>query len=382
MNDARGSADESCDAIVVGVGGMGSATAYQLADRDHDVIGIERYDVPHAMGSSHGSTRIIRRVQHEDPSYVPLVERAYELYRDLEARTGRDLLHVTGSIHAGAPGTDLVDDARESCEANGVEYEELPAGTVNERFPGYDLPEEFDAVYQADGGFLDCERCIVAHIEAAHAEGATIRAREEVLDWSESGDGVRVRTNKGRYAADQLVLTAGPWTRELLPGLTEKAVPIRALMAWLQPREPALFSPDRFPVFVVRDEEEGGYGFPVYDVPGFKFGRSREPRAVVDPDDMDREPTNAEEELHRRFAERYFPDGAGPTIALRTCIQSHSEDGDFVIGRAPGHDAVTVGAGFTGHGFKFTSVVGEVLADLATEGRTDHDISKHSVDRL
>lgn len=376
------SRDDRYDAIVVGVGGIGSATTYHLARRGLDVLGIERHDVPHAMGSSHGSTRIIRKAQQEGPSYVPLVERAYELWRDLEARTGRDLLYVTGSVHAGAPGTDLVGNVREACDANGIEYELLSAETVNERFPGYDLPEGFDAVYQDDGGFLDCERCISAHVQAAHAEGATIRGREEVLEWSETTDGVRVRTDKGRYAADELVLAAGPWTAELLPSIAENAVPVRALMTWLQPKRPELFAPERFPVFVLRGEEEGGYGFPVHDVPGFKFGRSGENREVVDPDQMDREPTTAEEELHRRFAETYFPEGAGPTISLRTCIQSYSADEDFVLGRAPGHDAVTVGAGFTGHGFKFASVTGEILADLATEGETDHDISEHGVERL
>lgn len=370
------------DAIVVGGGGVGSATTYRLARRGLDVLGIERHDVPHTMGSSHGSTRIIRRAQHEGPEYVPLVERAYELWRDLEDRTGRDLLTVTGSVHAGAPGTDVVSTVREACRAHDVEHEELAAREINERFPGYDLPDGFQAIHQPDGGYLDCEQCVVAHVEAAHAEGATVRAREQVLDWSETADGVRVRTDKGRYAADELVLTAGPWTGELLPSIAGEAVPVRALMTWLQPKRPALFTPDRFPVFVLRDVDEGGYGFPVHDVPGFKFGRSGDPEEVVDPDRMDREPTAAEEELHRRFAERFFPAGAGPTVALRTCLQSYSTDEHFVLGRAPDHDAVTVGAGFTGHGFKFTSVTGEVLADFVTEGETDHDVSIHAIDRL
>jgi len=381
MSDTPGAADRY-DTIVVGVGGVGSATTYQLADRGLDVLGIERYDVPHAMGSSHGSTRIIRRAQHEGPSYVPLVERAYELWRALEAQTGRELLFATGSVHAGGPGTDLVADAAEACRVNGVEHERLPAATVNDRFPGYDLPETFEAVYQPDGGYLDCERCLVAHVEAAHRAGATVRGRETVRGWTETADGVRVRTDKGRYAADELVLTAGPWTAELLPGYADQAVPVRALMTWLQPRTPELFTPDRFPVFVIRDRAEGGYGFPVHDVPGFKFGRSGEPRAVVDPDRMDREPTAAEEELHRRFAERFFPEAAGPTLSLRTCVQSYSADDHFVLGRVPGYDAVTVGGGFTGHGFKFASVTGEILADLATDGETDHDISMHDIDRL
>ena len=371
---------ERYDAIVVGVGGVGSAATYHLADRDLDVLGIERFDVPHTRGSSHGSTRIIRRVQHEGPAYVPLVERAYELWRDLEARTGRDLLHVTGSVHAGSTGTDVVEDAREACDAHGIPYETLSGPEVNERFPGYDLPDGFGAVYQEDGGFLACEQCTIAHVEAAHEAGATVRGRERVLDWSETTDGVRVRTDKGRYAADELVVTAGPWTRELVPELAAEAVPVRAVMAWFQPEEPELFAPERFPVFVVKDAEDGGYGFPQHDVPGFKLGVS-DPTPVTDPDAMDREPTRAEEELHRRFAERYFPAGTGPTVGLSTCIWSMSEDEHFVLGRPDGHDAVTVGAGFSGHGFKFASVTGELLADVAVEGESEHEVEAFDVNR-
>ncbi|SNR64109.1 N-methyl-L-tryptophan oxidase [Halorubrum vacuolatum] len=370
------------DVIVVGVGGVGSATVSHLARRGLDVLGLERRDVPHAMGSSHGSTRIIRRAQHEGAEYVPLADRAYECWRALEERSGRDLLTVTGSIHAGAPGTDLIGDVVSACDAADVPYERLDAPTVNDRFPGYDLPADFEVVFQSEGGFLDVERCVSAYVTDAHAAGATIRGRERVLDWSETGDGVRVRTNKRRYEADELVITAGSWAGELLPELAAEAVPVRAVMTWLQPTEPELFSPERFPVFVLRSHEEGGYGFPAYDVPGFKFGRSADPLEVVDPETMDRAPTAKDEELHRRFAERYFPAGAGPTLSLRTCVQSFSSDEEFVVGRVPGHDTVTVATGFSGHGFKFASMLGEVLADLAIDGKTDHDLSIHSVGRV
>jgi len=377
------------DAIVVGVGGVGSAATCHLARRGLDVLGIERFDVPHAMGSSHGSTRIIRRVQHEGAAYVPLVERAYDLWRDLERETGRDLLHVTGSVHAGAPDTTVVEDAREACEAHDIAHETLDAAAVNDRFPGYDLPERFRAVYQPDGGFLACEQCTVAHVEAAHAAGATVRAREQVLDWTETTDGVRVRTDKGRYAADELVVTAGPWTGKLVSELASETVPVRAVMAWLQPERPENFQPGRFPVFVVREGDRegglgvggGGYGFPVYDRPGFKLGLG-DPQPVVNPDSMDREPTRAEERLHREFAERYFPDGAGPTVGLTTCLWSMSDDEHFLLGRPEGYDSVTVGAGFSGHGFKFASATGEVLADIASVGETDHDIGIFDVTRV
>jgi sarcosine oxidase len=371
------------DVVVIGVGGVGSAATYHLADRGLDVLGIERYDVPHSRASSHGSTRIVRRVQHEGPEYVPLVERAYDLWRDLEDRTGRDLLHVTGSVHAGPPASGVVEDSRAACDAHDVPYELLSAGDVNERYPGYDLPAEYRALYQADGGFLACEQGTIAHVEAAHDAGATVRAREEVLEWSETGDGVRVRTDRGRYAADELVLTAGPWTRELVPELDGEAEPVRAVMAWFQPERPEWFTPERFPVFVVREEgEDGGcYGFPQYDVPGFKIGASHSD-PLEDPDEMEREPTRADEDLHRELAERYFPSGAGPTMGLTTCMWTMSDDEHFLLGRPDGYDSVTLGAGFSGHGFKFAPVTGEVLADLAADGVTEHDIGIFDVNRL
>jgi len=377
------SVDSRHDVVVVGVGGAGSATVHELAARGLDVLGLEQFDVPHARGSSHGSTRIIRLTQPEHPSYVPLVRRAYERWRALEEATGRTLVHTTGSVHAGGPGTTIVDDAREACEENGVEYEHLSAAEINERFPGYDLPEGFSGVYQADGGFLDCERCVVAHVEAAHAAGATVRAREPVLDWTETADGVEVTTNKGRYAADRIVVTAGAWAGKLVPELEGELTPTRRVMAWLQPERPERFAPEAFPVFSLRDDARdwNGYGFPVYDVPGFKFGRGPSVPAAVDPDRMSQEPTHAEEELLRKFAAQYFPDGAGPTMQLQTCMITDSTDGHFLLGRLPDRP-VSVAAGFTGHGFKFSSVVGEAMADFVVDGDTDLPVDVHRLSRL
>ncbi len=362
------------DVIVVGVGGMGAATAYHLAERGLDVLGVERYDVPHAMGSSHGISRIIRKPQYEDPAYVPLVERAYDLWRDLEAKTGRDLLFITGGIDAGPPGSEVLEGSLESCAAHDLEHEVLSAETVNERFPGYDLPADHRAVYQPDGGFLVPERCIVAHVEAAHAAGATIRAREPVHEYRHLDDGVRVETSKGTYEADRLVVTAGAWAAKLLPALEGLAVPERQVLAWLQPTEPTAFDADRFPVFIHEADDGHYYGFPRHDVPGFKFGKFNHREETVDPDGFDRDPEPADEELLRSYADRYFPTGAGPTMQLTTCLFTNTPDNHFILGRLPDEPRVTVGAGFSGHGFKFASVIGEILADLTITGETDHEI--------
>ncbi|MFB6298856.1 MAG: N-methyl-L-tryptophan oxidase [Halobacteriales archaeon] len=370
------------ETIVVGIGGMGSAVTAHLAERGVDVLGLERYDIPHAMGSSHGKTRIIRLAQYEDPSYVPLVKRAYELWREREADHHRRLLYTTGGIDAGPPDSDIVTGSIRSCREHGLEHERLTGATVNERFPGYRLPEEYEAVYQPDGGFLVPEQCIVAHVNAAHAAGAEIHAREAVTDWEPHDGGVHVATDAGSYTAEKLVVTAGAWTGKLLPAVEELLDPERQVLAWLQPTEPTAFDPDRFPVFVLETAEGHYYGFPVFDVPGFKFGRFNHLEESVDPDTMNRTPTGQDEELLREFAETYFPTGAGPTMQLAPCLFTNTPDDHFILDRHPQYPQVTVGAGFSGHGFKFASAIGEVLADLSETGQTAHDIDLFSLDRF
>jgi len=371
------------DAVVVGVGGMGSATAYHLAARGIDVLGLERYDVPHDMGSSHGVTRIIRRPQYEDPAYVPLVDRAYDLWRDLEERTGRDLLHVTGGVDAGPPDSDVFEGSLESCRLHGIDHEVLPASEVNERFPGYDLPADHRAVFQPEGGFLVPEQCVIAHVEAAQAEGAEIRAREPVADITPLPDGgVDVTSRRERYEADRLVVTAGAWAGELLPELAELAVPERQVLAWLQPTAPRRFDAENFPVFVHAAADGHYYGFPRHDVPGFKFGKFNHLGETVDPDGMDREPRPEDERLLRAYAERHFPGGTGPTMRLATCMFTNTPDGHFILDTLPDHPQIAVGAGFSGHGFKFASAVGEVLAELTIHGSTDRDVNLFRLDRF
>lgn len=385
---------ERYDAIVIGVGGVGSAATYRLAERGLDVLGLERFDIPHTRGSSHGSTRIVRLTQPEAPSYVPLARAAFEHWRDLEDETGRDLLTITGSVHAAEAGSRFLDDARASLDAHGIRYRYLSGAAVNERFPGYSLPEGYRAIYQPDGGFIDCERAIVAHVEAAHAAGATIHAREQVQDWTEIdgtggtngtngvGDRVCVETSKGAYEADQIVIATGAWSGRFLPALDAFLTPTRHVMAWLQPSEPERYTPGTFPVFSLRGEHGLGYGFPAYDVPGFKLGVDPPSPAATDPEAMAREPTEADEALHREFAATYFPDGAGPTMGLSTCLVTESSDGHFLLGSHPEYGNVQVAAGFSGHGFKFSAVVGAVLADFVTEGGTDHAIDRHRIERV
>ncbi|WP_436348175.1 N-methyl-L-tryptophan oxidase [Natronorubrum sp. FCH18a] len=362
------------EAIVLGVGGMGSAAVYHLAKRGADVLGIEQFDIPHARGSSHGDTRIFRLTQSEHPGYGQFAKRARELWWQLEEESGEDILTVTGSIQAGLPDGPEVRDEMEVCEANDLEYELLSGEEMNERFPGYELPDHYQGVYQPDGGFLACEKAIIEHVKQAHAAGGTVHARERVRNWKPDEGRVRLETDRGTYVTDNLVVTAGGWAAKHLDVLEGHLVPERRVMAWLQTEAPAKFTPENFPVFDIAVPEGTFYGFPEYGRPGFKFGRSPDLPEPIDPDDWRDEPTLQDEELLRQLPRNYFPEAAGPTMALSSCIVTSSTDGYFYIDQHPDHPQVAIAAGFSGHGYKYCSVVGETLADLVTDGETENHV--------
>ncbi|MBM2822683.1 MAG: Sarcosine oxidase [Thermoleophilia bacterium] len=362
---------ERYDVVVVGVGGMGSAALYHLARRGKRVLGLERFDVPNDMGSSHGITRVIRLAYFEHSDYVPLLRRAYELWRELESEAGEQLLHITGIVEAGER---IYDGALRSCSDHGIPHETIDGRELGRRYPAFRLPPDLPVFVQADGGFLLPERCIVAHVSGALARGAVVRARERVLEWTETENGVRVRTDRRVVEAERLVLTAGAWSQDVARLPSGLAGALRQALAWFQPGRPELFTPERLPVFNLVLDGEHFYGFPVFGVPGFKVGRYDHFGQAGDPDAISREPTMADEAPLRAFAERYFPEGAGPTIALKTCLFEPSPDEHFLIDRHPDASSAIVGAGFSGHGFKFCSVVGEILADIAVDGTTSHDI--------
>ncbi|HEX5414740.1 MAG TPA: N-methyl-L-tryptophan oxidase [Chloroflexota bacterium] len=370
------------DVIVLGVGGMGSAAVYHLARRGRRVLGLERFAIPHDQGSSHGITRIIRLAYYEHPSYVPLLRRAYELWHELEHACGEQLLWETGSIDAGPPGSLVFEGSRRSCELHDLPHEVLTSAELTRRFPGYRLPAETLALFQPQGGFLRPEECIVGHVAVAQARGAEVHPQEQVLDWEPRPDGVRVRTDRGSYEAEKLVVAAGAWSSGLLDCLAGLATPERQVLAWLEPLRPERFAPERFPVFNLLVEEGRYYGFPVFGVPGFKIGRYHHLDETVDPDRIDRACHPRDEEVLRAFAERYFPDGAGPTLSLKTCMFTNSPDEHFIVDRHPDFPQVALAAGFSGHGFKFCSVIGEILADLAEAGATRHDIDLFRLSRF
>jgi sarcosine oxidase len=375
-------AKRSYDAIVIGLGAMGSAALFHLAHRGRAVLGLERFDIPHDRGSSHGITRIIRLAYYEHPSYVPLLRRAYELWHELERLAGIQLLHTTGSIDAGPPDSAVVEGSLRSCELHDLPHEVLTSAELTARFPGYRLPSETVAVFQPQGGFLLPELCVSYHVIGAQAAGAEVHAREQVLGWEPSPRGVTVTTDRDVYEAEKLIVSAGAWMASLVPSLGGLTVPERQVLAWMQPHRPDLFQPDRFPVFNLVVEEGRYYGFPVFGIPGFKVGCYHHRREIVDPETMDRACHPEDERLLRAFTQRYFPDAAGPTTAMHTCLFTNTSDEHFVLDALPSHPQVIVASPCSGHGFKFASVVGEILADLVMTGTTAHDISLHRLARL
>jgi sarcosine oxidase len=362
------------DVIVVGAGGMGAAAAAHLATRGLRVLAIEQFEPGHDRGSSHGLSRIIRLAYFEHPSYVPLLRRAFELWHELEASAREPLLHVTGALDIGWEGSLVFEGSRLSCREHDLRHEVLSSADVQRRVPAWRLPQSAAAIFQPDGGFLRPERCILAHVTRARAAGATMRTGDRVIDWDASGGRVRVRTGHGTDEAGQLVLAAGAWVASLVPALSPLVVPERQVVGWFDIAQPALFSPAAFPVFVFEAEEGLFYGFPELDVPGFKIGKFRHRLERADPDMPDRGCHPEDEAVLRDAVSRYLPDANGRLLRHSTCMFTNTPDGHFVIDRHPDAPEVLIVSPCSGHGFKFCSVVGEIVADLVERNATSHDV--------
>jgi sarcosine oxidase len=373
------------DAIVIGLGGMGSATLFHLARRGLRVLGLEQFTIPHVFGSSHGLTRIIRLAYFESPKYVPLLRRSYELWDRLQTEAGEALLHITGSLDIGWDGSRTVSGSLGACHEHDLAFELMTAAQLHSRYPGYELPAGMMAVFQPQGGLLVPERCVVAHVEGARRAGATVLEHQRVLDWEASPAGVRVRSANETYDAARLVITAGPWARTLVPSLSALAVPERQVVMWTSVEDQSLFAPDRFPVFNLQashDDSEHYYGFPIHGRHGFKVGRYHHRRESGTPEDLSRQTDAEDEEMLRVALRRFFPKANGPALALETCLFTNSPDGHFILDRLDGLRNVAVAAGFSGHGFKFCSVIGEIMADLVTEGESPLDLRMFSAARF
>jgi sarcosine oxidase len=373
---------DSFDVIVVGLGGMGSAAACELARRGRRVLGLEQFALGHDQGSSHGLTRIIRKAYYENPDYVPLVQRAYERWYDLEQRQGRHLLTEAPCLSIGRPDSSLIRGVQASARQHNLPVESLDVGELRRRFPAFHVSDEYAGVLERSAGFLYVEECVLAHIREAQRHGAEVHDHEAVMRWEATPSSVTVHTQTNRYTAARLILTAGPWAGAFLARCGVPLTVMRQVGLWFSTANDRLFRRDVFPLYIADTPLGHYYGFPMLDVNGIKMAQHYGAPELSGPEAVDRTATPADEENGRRFLREFLPAVNGPLRRASVCIYTLTPDRHFAIDLHPEHPNVAVAAGFSGHGFKFASVVGEILADLAEEERTQLPIGMFRLKRF
>jgi sarcosine oxidase len=371
------------DVIVVGVGAMGAATCWQLSRRGVRVLGLEQFGIVHALGSSHGHSRMIRMAYYEHPDYVPLLRRAYQLWDELEAASGEQVLYRTGGIYMGRPGGEVVAGTIDAATRHRLSHEVLTHRDLARRHPQFALPEDFIGVWEPAAGFLLCEKSVALFARMALEAGATLHGHEPVQHVDLQPTGVTVTTPDDTYHAGHVVFCGGAWSGRLLADLNTRLTVTRQVLGWLWPQTPAPFALGTFPVWGIEQPDGSlAYGFPMMpDLPGLKMARHG-PGPATDPDTVPRDCTPADRAEVLGIARTYLPGGAGPLLSSRVCLYTHSPDGHFIIDRHPTSARATIACGFSGHGFKFASVMGEILADLSTTGVTPLPIRFLGLDRL
>ena len=369
------------DVIVMGTGGMGSAAAYHLARRGARVLGIEQFGAAHDQGSSHGRTRVIRQAYYEGPDYVPLLFRAYDLWHALEREAGTTLLTKTGALHIGTPDAEGVAGAARSARAHNIPHEMLTAAEIRNRYPVLQPAPDQVALLEYEAGILNPEQCVRTHVQLAMRHGADLRFHEPVVSWAAGPAGVSVRTAKGTYEGGRLVMTAGPWSEGALRDLGVPLEVTRAALYWFEPRA-RVEEFKRLPIYLWEDHGIYAYGFPYLDGQGLKVGFHHAFAEVTTPQTIRREVGEDEKERIRAHLAQLMPDAAGALRATATCMYTNTPDLHFIIDHHPARENVIVACGFSGHGFKFCSVFGEVLADLAVQGNTAQPIGLFALRRF
>ena len=359
------------DAIVLGTGGVGSAASWQLAQRGAKVLGIDRFPGGHDRGSSHGETRVIRQAYFEHSDYVPLLLRAYELWSDLEAVSGINLLHQVGLLQVGPADGGVVPGVLRSAREHGLKVDELSAADAEKRFPGFRIPPEYAAVFERKAGYLRVEHCVLAHLAAAKECGAEFRFGVTAKSWQADDRGVHVKTEQGDFTAEKLVLTAGPWAPQLL---TELGIPLNVLrkhLYWFANSDSSYRQETGCPTYLYEMPDGVFYGFPQIDALGVKAAEHTGGVRVPDPLTDDRSLDRTDLARVAQFLADYLPGVGGQMLRHSVCFYTMSPDGHFIVDRHPASERVVFAAGLSGHGFKFTSVLGQALADLAMEGKTE-----------
>ncbi len=365
------------DVIVIGAGSMGSATCFSLASRGCRVLGLEQFSVvPHEQGSHTGQSRIIRKAYFEHADYVPLLDIAYEKWRQLEQATAEQLYFRTGLLYSGPSEHEVIKGLKEAAGKYHIELNNIPLEQQRRTYPVFHLPENHEMWLEPEAGFLLPEKSIRVFIREAVKKGATIKTDQKVLSWKREKESVEVVTETESYSAQKLIITAGVWAGKLISSMPLKIT--RQVIVWVAPEKPSLFLPERFPCWMMGNENGKGayYGFPYLSPDqfpgpaGLKFALHY-PDKETDPDQVNRRVGRSEIKQIIAGIKDYFPALNNKVVAARTCLYANSPDEHFIIDHLPGYDGdVSIACGFSGHGFKFIPVVGEILADLAMEGKT------------
>jgi len=380
----------SYDVIVLGVGSMGSSTCYHLAKQGFKVLGLEQFDIPHELGSHAGQSRIIRKAYGEGSDYVPLLERAYKNWLALESETGSQVYYKTGLTYFGAPDDPFIKTVRGSSKKYKIPINDLSEAECDRKYPQFKLPQNFQRLEEPEAGFITPERSILLYVQQAVLNGAVIHTKEKVLEWKhETSGSVMVVTNKGTYKAGKLIITAGPWAGKVMPSLTSKLTVTRQAIAWVKPKKWGNFTLGKFPCWILEDKDHDFYGFPILPVGtfagplGLKLALHYPGADATDPDQVNRNTKESDEKILIDFLDKFIPDGYESTLVMKTCLYTNSPDHDFIIDYLSGFNKdVVFATGFSGHGFKFVSVVGEILADLAMNGSTQLPIDFLSAKRF
>ncbi|CAM3240051.1 N-methyl-L-tryptophan oxidase [Paenibacillus taichungensis] len=373
----------SYDVIIVGAGSMGMSAGYYLARSGLKTLLIDAFDPPHTEGSHHGEPRLIRHVYSGGPDYIAMALLAQELWEELEDTTGAKLLVPSGVLNIVDPDIHSFHNRLTHAEDAGIRYETLRAAEIMKRWPGIEVPEHYEGMYEPDAGYLFSERCVLAFRQAAEASGATILTHTRVEHIDCSADSVGVITSAGEtYYANQVILSAGAWFQTLKPFVNLPIRAVRKTVGWFDAPE-ALFAEDHFPGFTLAGKEGGYYGFPSIGGSGLKIGRHDTGREWTPGDTLASFGSDETDEGDlRRLLELRMPLAAGKLKRGAVCKYELTPDEDFIIDRHPAHNHVWLAGGFSGHGFKFSSAVGKILSDLMQTGHTDQDIGRFALSRF
>jgi sarcosine oxidase len=384
------------DTIVVGLGATGSAAVYQLSKRGDKVLGLDRFSPPHADGSSHGESRIIRQAIGEGAEYVPLVLRSYELWRDIEKQTGTELLTITGGLTLESQNSeavmhgrrDFLDQAIRCAQNFHIRHEILEAADIRKSYPQFAVTDE-RAYFEYETGFLRPELCIEAQLDLARKHGATVQTDEMVVSIGSDGpSGVTVKTSRGAHSAEKVVIAAGSWIARFLPPSYAHLFKVyRQVMYWFEIREDCrpTFAPRAFPIFIwifAKGGEFGFYGFPAFDGKTIKIA-TEQFTATTNPDHVQRVVSSEEKQfMYTGYVQTRLPGISDSCAAAASCLYTVAPDSNFVIDVHPDNDRIIIASACSGHGFKHSAAIGEALAEQVIDGKSKIDISSFSLKRF